>query len=78
MNAAPDDYDDAIWQLQAALKRTPRMGEERKALLYSLGELHEKMGEREAAITQFKIIYEADIHYRDVTAKVDAYWEAKS
>jgi tetratricopeptide (TPR) repeat protein len=69
--------DDAIRQLQDELKKNPRMDREKKALLYSLGELYQKLGRDEEAIMQFKAIYETDIGFRDVATKVDAYWEAK-
>ena len=32
------------------------------------------MGKKEEAIEQFKLIYETDIGYKDVAAKVDAYY----
>jgi hypothetical protein len=37
----------------------------------------EKMGKREEAMEQFKVIYESDIGYKDVSAKVDAYYAAQ-
>jgi hypothetical protein len=42
-----------------------------------LGCVLEKMGKREEAIEQFKIIYEQDIGYKDVAAKVDAYYQTQ-
>ena len=35
------------------------------------------MGKKEEAIEQFKQIYEADIGYKDVAAKVDAYYSGQ-
>jgi hypothetical protein len=32
------------------------------------------MGKREEAIEQFKLIYEVDSGYRDVSARVDAFY----
>jgi len=32
------------------------------------------MGKKEEAIEQFKQIYEVDIGYKDVAAKIDAYY----
>jgi hypothetical protein len=43
-------------------------------LIYNLGTVLEAMEKKEEAIEQFKQIYEADIGYRDVAAKVDAYY----
>ena len=35
------------------------------------------MGKKEEAVEQFKLIYETDIGYRDVAAKVDAYYSSQ-
>lgn len=48
--------------------------EEKKDLIYNLGCVLESMGRKEEAIEQFKQIYEVDIGYRDVAAKVDAFY----
>jgi len=34
----------------------------------------ENMGKKEEAVEQFKILYEMDISYKDVAAKVDAFY----
>ncbi len=70
--------DLAIRALQNALKEKPVFDEEKKELLYDLGEAFAKAGQAEDAIEQFKLIYEADIGYRDVAARVDAYYAAKA
>jgi tetratricopeptide (TPR) repeat protein len=67
-------YDMAQRKLQDALKEKLVFDEEKKELLYNLGCVLENMNKREEAIEQFKQIYEADIGYRDVAAKVDAYY----
>ena len=41
---------------------------------YQLARTLEKMGKREEAIEQFKLIYEVDSAYRDVAARVDAFY----
>lgn len=64
-------------KLQNELKQKRVWDTERKELYYSLGSLYEKMGQRELAMEQFKTIYEYEIGYKDVAAKVDAYWESK-
>jgi hypothetical protein len=43
-------------------------------LVYTLGSILEKMGKREEAIEQFKLIYEVDSSYKDVEKKVDDYY----
>jgi tetratricopeptide (TPR) repeat protein len=60
--------------LQNALKEKLVFDDEKKDLIYNLGVMLEQMGKREEAIEQFKQIYESDIGYRDVAAKVDAYY----
>ena len=48
--------------------------EEKKSLIYMLGCVLEKMSKKEEAMDQFKQIYEVDIGYKDVSARVDAYY----
>jgi tetratricopeptide (TPR) repeat protein len=67
-------YDLGARTLQNALKEKLVFDEEKKELIYHLGVMLEQMGKREEAIEQFKQIYETDIGYRDVAAKVDAYY----
>jgi tetratricopeptide (TPR) repeat protein len=66
--------DSAVRMLQSAIKEKIVFDEEKKDLLYQLGCILEKMGKTEEAIEQFKVIYESDIGFRDVAAKVDAYY----
>lgn len=66
--------DLAARTLQNAIKEKPVFDDEKKELTYQLGCVLEKMGKREEAIEQFKQIYEVDISYKDVAAKVDAYY----
>ena len=66
--------DLAARTLQNALKEKPVFDDEKKELIYQLGSILEKMGKKEDAIEQFKQIYEVDIGYKDVAAKVDAYY----
>ena len=64
-------------KLQDALKEKLTFDDEKKDLIYALGCVLEKMGKAEEAIEQFKQIYEVDIGYKDVSAKVDAYYAGK-
>jgi len=66
--------DSAVRTLQNAIKEKPVFDEEKKELTYNLGCVFEKMGKKAEAIEQFLIIYETDINYRDVGAKVDAHY----
>ncbi|MCC6232397.1 MAG: tetratricopeptide repeat protein [Verrucomicrobiales bacterium] len=69
--------DLASRMLQNALKEKLVFDDEKKNLIYDLGCVLEKMGRRDEAIDQFKLIYETDIGFRDVAAKVDAYYAGK-
>ena len=69
--------DLAVRKLQEALKEKLVFDDEKKELVYALGSVFEKMGKAEEAIEQFKQIYEIDIGYKDVAAKVDAYYAGK-
>ena len=66
--------DLAARTLQNAIKEKPGMDDEKKELIYHLGCVFEKMNKHEEAIEQFKQIYEIDIGYKDVAAKVDAHY----
>jgi tetratricopeptide (TPR) repeat protein len=67
-------FDLAAKTLQNAIKEKPGFDDEKKDLLYNLGCVLENMGKKEEAIEQLKLIYEVDIGYKDVAAKVDAFY----
>ena len=67
-------FDLAARTLQNAIKEKPVFDDEKKELTYNLGCVLESMGKKEEAIEQFKLIYELDISYKDVAAKVDAFY----
>jgi tetratricopeptide (TPR) repeat protein len=69
--------DSAVRTLQNAIKESPKFDEEKKDLIYHLGCVFEKMGKKAEAIEQFLIIYETDVSYRDVGAKVDAHYASQ-
>ena len=70
-------WDLAARTFQNALKEKPTWDEEKKELLYHLGSALEKLNKPDEAIEHFKNIYEQDIGYRDVAAKVDSYYAAQ-
>lgn len=70
--------DLAARKLQEALKEKAVFDEEKKELIYALGCILDKMGKKDEAMEQFKQIYEVDIGYKDVSAKVDAYYSGQS
>jgi tetratricopeptide (TPR) repeat protein len=67
-------FDLAARTLQNAIKEKPVFDDEKKDLTYNLGCVLESMGKKEEAVEQFKQIYEMDIGYKDVAAKVDAFY----
>ena len=69
--------DSAVRTLQNAIKEKTGFDEEKKDLIYQLGCVFEKMGKKAEAIEQFLAIYETDINYKDVAAKVDAHYASQ-
>jgi tetratricopeptide (TPR) repeat protein len=67
-------FDLATRTLQDALKEKLVFDDEKKELIYNLGVVLESMGKKDEAIKQFELIYEVDIGYRDVAARVDAFY----
>src|ERR1051325_5251536 len=67
-------FDLAARALQTAIKEKPAFDDEKKELTYNLGSVLESMGKREEAFEQFKLIYELDAGYKDVSAKIDHYY----
>jgi tetratricopeptide (TPR) repeat protein len=67
-------FDIAARTLQDAIKESPVFNEEKKNLIYNLGSVLESMGKKEEAVEQFKLIYEVDAAYKDVGAKMDAFY----
>jgi tetratricopeptide (TPR) repeat protein len=67
-------FDLAAKTIQNAIKEKVVFDDEKKDLIYNLGVILDNMGKKEEAVEQFKQIYEVDIGYRDVAAKVDAYY----
>jgi tetratricopeptide (TPR) repeat protein len=72
--AARRMFDLAARTFQNAIKEKIVFDDEKKELIYALGCVLEKMGQAADAIEQFKLIYEVDIAYKDVAAKVDAFY----
>ena len=66
--------DSAVRTLQNAIKEKAALDDEKKDLIYNLGCVFEKMGKKAEAIEQFLVLYESDVNYRDVGAKVDAHY----
>ena len=71
-------YELAARTLQNALKEKQVFDDEKKDLIYTFGSVLEKMGRAEEAVKQFEQIYEVDITYKDVAARVDAFYAARA
>jgi len=71
-------FDLAARTLQNALKEKVVFDDEKKELIYNLGCVLDQMGRKDEAVEQFKLIYEVDISYKDVAARVDAYYASQS
>lgn len=70
--------DLAVRTLQNALKEKPAFDDEKKEIVYALAGVLEKMGKRDEAIEQYKLIYEVDIGYQNVAQKVDEYYSQQT
>jgi predicted Zn-dependent protease len=70
--AARGMNDMAARQLQNALKEKLVVDDEKKDMMYALGSVLEKMGKQTEADDLYKQIYEVDMSFKDVMAKVEA------
>jgi tetratricopeptide (TPR) repeat protein len=68
---AKEQFDLAIEQFQKAASELPVMDDVKKSALYELGKTLETVGRTAEAVDCFKQIYQIDIGYRDVAAKVE-------
>lgn len=68
-----DLFDLAVKQFENALEAMGAdEGGRSHPVVYDLGEVCEKMGDRQAALTWFSRIYEVDINYKDVARKIES------
>ena len=65
-------HDIAVKQLEEALEELHAMDGTKKEVLYEMGLINAKMGNKEAALDSFKLIYEVDYGYRDVAQRVES------
>ena len=64
--------DLAMKQLQEASQEVLAMDAMKKEIIYNLGLVYERMGEREKSLGCMKQIYEADYGYKDVATRVES------
>jgi tetratricopeptide (TPR) repeat protein len=70
--AARGMNDMAARQLQNALKEKPVFDDEKKEMTYALATIFEKMGKQTESDDLYKQVYEVDMSFKDVMAKVEA------
>ena len=73
--AARGMNDMAARTLQNALKEKLVFDDEKKEMTYALAGILEKMGKQSEADDYYKQIYEVDMGFKDVTAKVEASYQ---
>ena len=70
-------YDLAVDQLETAKHESKIMNDSKKEIIYELATAYELMGQNEKAFSEFKEIYSSDISYKDVAAKINAYYASR-
>ena len=72
--AARNMTDLAINALQKSVEAKTEMDEDQKELIYTLATIYESADRGQEAIEHYKAIYEVDINFRDVEAKIEAHY----
>ncbi len=67
--------DLAMKQLEEASKEILSMDAMKKEIVYNLGLVYERMGQREKSLNCMKQIYEVDYGYKDVATRVESSYE---
>ena len=67
-------YDLAIEQFNLLKSEIQIMDERKKDAIYELGCCYESMNKGEQAMEEFKLVYSADISFRDVAEKINAFY----
>ncbi len=69
-------FDMAREQLEKAAEELPTMDDLKKDIFYQLGDILETAGDRATAVQKYyKEIYQVDIGYKDVAAKIEAAYQ---
>jgi tetratricopeptide (TPR) repeat protein len=69
--------DLAMKQLEEAAKEILSMDAMKKEIVYNLGLVYERMGDKEKSLNCMKQIYEADYGYKDVATRVESSYQRK-
>ena len=67
-------FDMAAEQLQTAKDEVAQMDDQKKEIIYELGNCYEMDGQPDKAIAEYKQVYSADIGYRDIAQKIDDFY----
>src|SRR5207237_10848201 len=67
--------DLAMEQFEDAAKEIMTMDAMKKEIVYNLGTVYEKMGEREKSLNCMKQLYEAEYGYKDVADRVESSYQ---
>jgi tetratricopeptide (TPR) repeat protein len=67
-------YDLAIEQFNLLKSEIQIMDERKKEAIYELGCCYASMNKNEEAMEEFKLVYSADISFRDVADKINAFY----
>jgi tetratricopeptide (TPR) repeat protein len=70
-------FDMALDQLKKAANEIPFMDEIKKDVCYEIGLILEGQGDSAAAAEYYKMIYQADISYRDIAERMEKFYNAK-
>jgi tetratricopeptide (TPR) repeat protein len=71
-------HDLAIEQFSILKNEIQVMDDRKKNAIYELGCCFEAMGKKEKAIAEYKLVYSTDITFRDVSDKINAFYEQNS
>ena len=69
--------DLAMKQLEEASQEILSMDAMKKEIVYNLGLVYERMGDKEKSLNCMKQIYEADYGYKDVATRVESSYQQK-
>ena len=72
---ASSKFDLAVDQFNLAKSELQVMNDLKKEVIYELASAFEKMGRTKEAMEEFKAIYMADSGYRDVSKKINTFYE---
>lgn len=72
---AKEQYDMAVDQFTSAIAEMNVMDDAKMDALYDLGVTYERIQNKDKAVECFKQIYQANINYRDVSAKMNQFYK---